>query len=120
MLFFVGGGDAIVKVRKDKIGMMNTQRPLPKYLILSINIIFDFFFIYGSFLLCKNYTHFLYLIGTIFIINCLFFDYCKKHIPYSKISIFYLWQFQKQDFKYVFGKTCILFLLFVLYFIYFD
>lgn len=37
---------------------------------------------------CHNHTKFLLLILTIFIINCLFFDFCKKHIAYTKYQYF--------------------------------
>lgn len=69
---------------------------------------------------CHNHTKFLLLILTIFIINCLFFDFCKKHIAYTKISIFYIWQFTDENAILGFIKLLVLILISVCYFAFYD
>lgn len=96
------------------------KRTVPKYLILFISLLLDLLILTICFLISKNHTNYLFLILAIGIVNSLFFDYCKKHIPYSKISIFYLWKFKKEDCKFIFGKTGIEILLCIIYFIFFD
>ena len=73
----------------------NLSKRLNKYIILFL--IMDFIIIMIDFLSCHDYSEFLFLILTIFIINTLFFDFCKKQIAYTKISIFYIWQFNDEN-----------------------
>ena len=73
----------------------NLSKRLNRYTILFL--IMDLIILLIDLFSCHNHTKFLFLISTIFIINCLFFDFCKKHIAYTKISIFYIWQFNYKD-----------------------
>ena len=57
---------------------------------------------------------------TIFIINCLFFDFCKKHVAYTKISIFYIWQFNDENAIYGYIKLLVLILISICYFAFYD
>ncbi len=69
---------------------------------------------------CHNHTKFLLLILTIFTINCLFFDFCKKHIAYTKISIFYIWQFTDENAIFGYIKLLLLILISICYFAFYD
>ena len=69
----------------------NLSKRLNRYTILFL--IMDLIILLIDLFSCHNHTKFLFLILTIFIINCLFFDFCKKHVAYIKKSIFYIWQF---------------------------
>ena len=60
----------------------------------------------------------MFLILTIFIINTLFFDFCKKQIAYTKISIFYIWQFNDENAIYGYIKLLVLILISICYFVY--
>ena len=75
--------------------MNNLLKRLNGYTILFL--IMDFIVIAIDFLNCHDYSKFLFLISAIFIINILFFDFCKKNVMYSKISIFYVWQFNDEN-----------------------
>ena len=66
---------------------------------------------------CENL---LFLILTIFIINCLFFDFCKKHIAYTKISIFYIWQFTDENAIFGYIKLLLLILISICCFAFYD
>ena len=73
----------------------NLSKRLNRYTILFL--IMDLIILLIDLFSCHNHTKFLFLISTIFIINCLFFDFCKKHVAYTKISIFYIWQFTDEN-----------------------
>ncbi len=62
----------------------NLSKRLNRYTILFL--IMDLIILLIDLFSCHNHTKFLFLILTIFIINCLFFDFCKKHIEYSTHS----------------------------------
>ena len=96
----------------------NLSKRLNRYAILFL--IMDFIILSINLLNCRDYTKFLFLILTIFIINCLFFDFCKKHIAYTKISIFYIWQFNCENAIYGYIKLLILILISVCYFAFYD
>ena len=89
----------------------NLSKRLNRYTILFL--IIDLFS-------CHNHTKFLLLILTIFIINCLFFDFCKKHIAYIKISIFYIWQFNYENAIFGYIKLLLLILISICYFAFYD
>ena len=69
---------------------------------------------------CHDYTKFLFLISTIFIINCLFFDFCKKHVAYNKKIIFYIWQFTDENAIFGYIKLLVLILISICYFGFYD
>lgn len=69
---------------------------------------------------CHDHTKFLFLISTIFIINCLFFDFCKKHVAYNKKSIFYIWQFNDKNAIFGYIKLLVLILISICYFGFYD
>ena len=96
----------------------NLSKRLNKYIILFL--IMDFIIIMIDFLSCHDYSEFLFLILTIFIINTLFFDFCKKHIAYTKISIFYIWQFNDENAIFGYIKLLVLILISICYFGFYD
>ena len=55
----------------------NLSKRLNRYTILFL--IMDLIILLIDLFSCHNHTKFLFLILTIFTINCLFFDFCKKH-----------------------------------------
>lgn len=69
---------------------------------------------------CHDHTKFLFLISTIFIMNCLFFDFCKKYVAYNKKSIFYIWQFNDKNAIFGYIKLLILILISICYFAFYD
>lgn len=96
----------------------NLSKRLNRYTIL-------FLIMYSIILLidllsCHDYTKFLFLISTIFIINCLFFDFCKKHVAYIKKSIFYIWKFTDENAIFGYIKLLVLILISVCYFAFYD
>lgn len=96
----------------------NLSKRLNRYTMLFL--IIDFIILSIDLLSCHDYTKFLFLISTIFIINCLFFDFCKKHIAYIKISIFYIWQFTDENAIFGYIKLLVLILISVCYFAFYD
>ena len=96
----------------------NLSKRLNKYIILFL--IMDFIIIMIDFLSCHDYSKFLFLILTIFIINTLFFDFCKKQITYTKISIFYIWQFNDENAIFGYIKLLVLILISICYFGFYD
>lgn len=96
----------------------NLSKRLNRYTILFL--IIDFIILLIDLLSCHDYTKFLFLVSTIFIINCLFFDFCKKHIAYTKISIFYIWQFTDENAILGFIKLLVLILISICYFAFYD
>lgn len=96
----------------------NLSKRLNRYTMLFL--IIDFIILLIDLLSCHDYTKFLFLISTIFIINCLFFDFCKKHIAYTKISIFYIWQFTDENAIFGYIKLLVLILISVCYFAFYD
>lgn len=96
----------------------NLSKRLNKYIILFL--IMDFIIIMIDFLSCHDYSEFLFLILTIFIINTLFFDFCKKQIAYTKISIFYIWQFNDENAIFGYIKLLVLILISICYFGFYD
>lgn len=96
----------------------NLSKRLNRYTMLFL--IIDFIILSIDLLSCHDYTKFLFLISTIFIINCLFFDFCKKHIAYTKISIFYIWQFNYENAIYGYIKLLVLILISICYFAFYD
>ena len=96
----------------------NLSKRLNKYIILFL--IMDFIIIMIDFLSCHDYSKFLFLILTIFIINTLFFDFCKKQIAYTKISIFYIWQFNDENAIFGYIKLLVLILISICYFGFYD
>lgn len=96
----------------------NLSKRLNRYTMLFL--IIDFIILLIDLLSCHDYTKFLFLISTIFIINCLFFDFCKKHIAYTKISIFYIWQFNYKNAIYGYIKLLVLVLISICYFAFYD
>lgn len=96
----------------------NLSKRLNRYTMLFL--IIDFIILSIDLLSCHDYTKFLFLISTIFIINCLFFDFCKKHIAYTKISIFYIWQFTDENAIFGFIKLLVLILISICYFAFYD
>ena len=96
----------------------NLSKRLNRYTMLFL--IIDFIILSIDLLSCHDYTKFLFLISTIFIINCLFFDFCKKHIAYTKISIFYIWQFNYENAIFGYIKLLLLILISICYFTFYD
>lgn len=96
----------------------NLSKRLNRYTILFL--IMDSIILLIDLLSCHDYTKFLFLISTIFIINCLFFDFCKKHIAYTKISIFYIWQFTDENAIFGYIKLLLLILISICYFAFYD
>ena len=96
----------------------NLSKRLNRYTILFL--IIDFIILLIDLLSCHDYTKFLFLVSTILIINCLFFDFCKKHIAYTKISIFYIWQFNYKNAIYGYIKLLVLVLISICYFAFYD
>lgn len=96
----------------------NLSKRLNRYTILFL--IIDFIILLIDLLSCHDYTKFLFLVSTIFIINCLFFDFCKKHIAYTKISIFYIWQFNYENAIYGYIKLLVLILFSICNFAFYD
>lgn len=96
----------------------NLSKRLNRYTILFL--IIDFIILLIDLLSCHDYTKFLFLVSTIFTINCLFFDFCKKHIAYTKISIFYIWQFTDENAIFGFIKLLVLILISICYFAFYD
>lgn len=96
----------------------NLSKRLNRYTMLFL--IIDFIILSIDLLSCHDYTKFLFLISTIFIINCLFFDFCKKHIAYTKISIFYIWQFTDDNAIFGYIKLLVLILISICYFAFYD
>ena len=64
----------------------NLSKRLNRYTILFL--IIDFIILLIDLLSCHDYTKFLFLISTIFIINCLFFDFCKNILLIPKYQYF--------------------------------
>ena len=98
--------------------MKKLLRRLNRYTILFL--ITDFIVLATGLLCCHNYSKFLFLISAIFIINILFFDFCKKNVMYSKISIFYIWEFNNENAIFGYIKLLILILISLCYFVFFD
>lgn len=96
----------------------NLSKRLNRYTMLFL--IIDFIILSIDLFSCHNHTKFLFLILTIFIINCLFFDFCKKHIAYTKISIFYIWQFTDENAIFGYIKLLLLILISICYFAFYD
>ena len=96
----------------------NLSKRLNRYTILFL--IIDFIILLIDLLSCHDYTKFLFLVSTIFIINCLFFDFCKKHIAYTEISIFYIWQFTDENAIFGYIKLLVLILFSICYFAFYD
>ena len=96
----------------------NLSERLNRYTMLFL--IIDFIILSIDLLRCHDYTKFLFLVSTIFIINCLFFDFCKKHIAYTKISIFYIWQFTDENAIFGYIKLLLLILISICYFAFYD
>ena len=96
----------------------NLSKRLNKYIILFL--IMDFIVIMIDFFSCHDYSKFLFLILTIFIINSLFFDFCKKHVAYIKKSIFYIWQFNDENAIFGYIKLLVLILISICYFGFYD
>lgn len=66
--------------------------------------------------LANHRESFLFLVLAFFIINMVFFDICKRKVPYEKKGIFYIWQFD--DYTYCLIKEVILVLLSLVYFVF--
>lgn len=96
----------------------NLSKRLNRYTILFL--IIDFIILSIDLLSCHDYTKFLFLISTIFIINCLFFDFCKKHVAYNKKTIFYIWQFTDENAIFGYIKLLLLILISIRYFAFYD
>ena len=96
----------------------NLSKRLNKYIILFL--IMDLIILSIDLFSCHDQTKFLFLISTIFIINCLFFDFCKKQIAYTKISIFYIWQFNDENAIFGYIKLLVLILISICYFGFYD
>ena len=91
----------------------NLSKRLNRYTILFLMM--DLIILLIDLFSCHNHTKFLFLI-----INCLFFDFCKKHIAYTKISIFYIWQFTDENAIFGFIKLLVLILISICYFAFYD
>ena len=91
----------------------NLSKRLNRYTILFL--IMDLIILLIDLFSCHNHTKFLFLILTIFIINCLFFD-----IAYTKISIFYIWQFTDENAIFGYIKLLLLILISICYFAFYD
>ena len=96
----------------------NLSKRLNRYTILFL--IMDLIILSIDLFSCHNHTKFLFLISTIFIINCLFFDFCKKHVAYIKKSIFYIWQFNDENAIFGYIKLLVLILISICYFGFYD
>lgn len=96
----------------------NLSKRLNRYTILFL--IIDLIILSIDLFSCHDHTKFLFLISTIFIINCLFFDFCKKHVAYTKISILYIWQFTDENAIFGFIKLLVLILISICYFAFYD
>lgn len=96
----------------------NLSKRLNRYTILFL--IMDLIILSIDLFSCHDYTKFLFLISTIFIINCLFFDFCKKHVAYTKISIFYIWLFTDENAIFGYIKLLLLILISICYFAFYD
>ena len=96
----------------------NLSKRLNRYTILFL--IMDLIILLIDLFSCHNHTKFFFLFLTIFIINCLFFDFCKKHIAYTKISIFYIWQFTDENAIFGYIKLLLLILISICYFAFYD
>lgn len=101
-----------------KMRCENLSKRLNGYTILFL--IMDLIILSIDLFSCHDYTKFLFLISTIFIINCLFFDFCKKHVAYIKKSIFYIWQFTDENAIFGYIKLLVLILISVCYFAFYD
>lgn len=64
----------------------NLSKRLNRYTILFL--IMDLIILLIDLFSCHNHTKFLLLILTIFIINCLFFDFCKNILLIPKYQYF--------------------------------
>ena len=62
----------------------------------------------------------LFLIIDFIILLIDLFDFCKKHIAYTKISIFYIWQFNYKNAIYGYIKLLVLVLISICYFAFYD
>ena len=96
----------------------NLSKRLNRYTILFL--IMDLIVLSIDLFSCHDHTKFLFLIFTIFIINCLFFDFCKKHVAYIKKSIFYIWQFTDENAIFGYIKLLVLILISICYFGFYD
>lgn len=96
----------------------NLSKRLNGYTILFL--IMDLIILSIDLFSCHDYTKFLFLISTIFIINCLFFDFCKKHVAYNKKIIFYIWQFTDENAIFGYIKLLVLILISICYFGFYD
>lgn len=96
----------------------NLSKRLNRYTILFL--IMDLIIFSIDLFSCHDYTKFLFLISTIFIINCLFFDFCKKHVAYIKKSIFCIWQFTDENAIFGYIKLLFLILISICYFGFYD
>lgn len=96
----------------------NLSKRLNRYIILFL--IMDLIILSIDLFSCHDHTKFLFLISTIFIINCLFFDFCKKHVAYIKKSIFYIWQFNDENAIFGYIKLLVLILISICYFGFYD
>ena len=96
----------------------NLSKRLNRYTILFL--IMDLIILSIDLFSCHDYTKFLFLISTIFIINCLFFDFCKKHVAYIKKSIFFIWQFTDENAIFEYIKLLFLILISICYFGFYD
>ena len=96
----------------------NLSKRLNRYTILFL--IMDLIILLIDLFSCHNHTKFLFLILTIFTINCLFFDFCKKHVAYTKISIFYIWLFTDENTIFGYIKLLLLILISICYFAFYD
>lgn len=101
-----------------KMRCENLSKRLNGYTILFL--IMDLIILSIDLFSCHDYTKFLFLISTIFIINCLFFDFCKKHVAYIKKSIFYIWQFNDENAIFGYIKLLVLILISICYFGFYD
>ncbi len=96
----------------------NLSKRLNRYTILFL--IMDLIILSIDLFSCHDHTKFLFLISTIFIINCLFFDFCIKHVAYIKKSIFYIWQFNDENAIFGYIKLLVLILISICYFGFYD
>ena len=96
----------------------NLSKRLNRYTILFLMM--DLIILLIDLFSCHNHTKFLFLILTIFTINCLFFDFCKKHVAYTKISIFYIWLFTDENAIFGYIKLLLLILISICYFAFYD
>ena len=87
----------------------NLSKRLNRYTILFL--IMDLIILLIDLFSCHNHTKFLFLILTIF---------CKKHIAYTKISIFYIWQFTDENAIFGYIKLLLLILISICYFAFYD